>query len=239
MVLPYRGCIGVVVSLSLSLLASVLMAALAQEPDYVAGRSLYDAFEYEQALFRFQQALVKPGLSPKEQAEVSLWLALCLEGVGRPNDADRAMGDAVALDAAATLPTTTSPAFEARFAAIAEATRAAATATTTTTTTTPTTPAPTMAGPSSFAWVLGGGGGVALVGAAVLGVVAAERWGASTDPTAFVDDRAAAHGVYVGTLAGAVVAGVVGAGLVVAAVLGAGGDGDSTASDAAITGSGA
>jgi hypothetical protein len=223
---------------SFSLLASLLMAALAQEPDYVAGRSLYDAFEYEQALFRFQQALVKPGLTSKEQAEVSLWLALCLDGVGRASDADRAMGDAVALDAAAILPTTTSPAFEARFAAIKVAATATAATPATTTTTVAPTPTTTTSGPPVAAFVLGGGGGVALVGAAVLSVVAAERWGASTNETAFVDERAAAHGVYVGTLAGAVVTGVVGAGLVIGAVLAAGGTDDDDVKGKAVTGSG-
>ena len=221
--------------MSLSLLASLLIAALAQEPDYVAGRSHFDAFEYEQALFRFQQVLVKPGLSPKEQAEVSLWLALCLEGVGRPDDADRAMADAVALDPGATLPTTMSPAFDARFATIAQTARAKKTpASTPPTPLSSLSPEPTRAtGPPTFVWVLGGSGGVVLTGAAVLGVVAAERWGASTNETAFVDERAAAHGLYLATLTGAVAGGVVGVGLVLGAVLAAGGLAE--ADDAALT----
>jgi tetratricopeptide (TPR) repeat protein len=202
------------------ILATLLMAVLAADADFVAGKQLYDSFEYEQALFRFEQVLVKPGLQPAEKAEVSLWLAVCLEGVGRVADADRAMQDAARLDPAASLPVATAPAFQTRWRDIVAAARAAPATTTTVTTTTP---APavttTTAAPSTLGLAVGAGGGVALLGAAVLGAVSAERWVAATDTAAFVDERVVAHGGYVAALTGAVVSGVVGAGLLVTAVV--------------------
>ena len=193
------------------IVAALLVTSLADHAGYAKGRELYEAFEYEQALLRFQELSVRSDLVATERAEVLLWVALCLDGVGRSDDADRSMLDAVRLDANVALPTATLPQILARFQSAVEAVRAehagpAAPA-----------PPPAAAGPPPLALGLGAGGGVALLGSVALGVVAAERFAASTDPARYVDERAAAHDTYAWCLAGAAVTGLVGAGLIAGA----------------------
>ncbi|MBI1945485.1 MAG: hypothetical protein HYS27_07305 [Deltaproteobacteria bacterium] len=196
--------------------AALLIASLADDAGYQKGRALYESFEYEQALLRFQELSARADLTPAERAEVILWVALCLDGVGRGADADTAMLDALRLHDQAVLPVATSPQLEARFQTAVAAARAERDRLPPP----PPPPPPTAGGgPSGLAIGLGAGSAVALLGSAALGIAAGERWAVSTDPSRFVDERQAAHGVYAWCLGGAVVGGLVGAGLAAGTVL--------------------
>lgn len=193
-------------------MVALLAGALADDAGYQKGRSLYEAFEYEQALLRFQTLSARADLPAPERAEVLLWVALCLDGVGRTGDADGAMRDAVRLYPEVALPTSASPQVEQRFQAAVSAVRAELAKRGPDPPVPPAVATPPL-GPGGLVIGLGIGSAVALLGSAALGVVAAERWGASTDPQRYVDERAAAHGVFAWSLAGALVSGLVGAGL--------------------------
>ncbi len=205
----------------MSLVFALLLAAavpLAEDPGFAEGVRLYSQFEFEQATFRFESAAVEQDRVPAERARVFLWLGLSYAAIGKFDDAGRAFTSGLRLDPAATLETEVSPKVQELFAAAQqdladEAARAAAT------------PAPAPVAPAPAAtelpWLLVGGGVgaavgvVALAGAGVLGVLAAQNAAIAADPDQFQDDAQRAQDTGNAQIAGAVAVGVVGAVLVV------------------------
>ncbi len=85
-------------------LALVLIASLDGNTAFVEGKKLYDKFEYEQAVFRFEKVAVSPGLTNTDRATALVWLALSEAGVGDFDATRRAFEDACRADATVKLP---------------------------------------------------------------------------------------------------------------------------------------
>lgn len=90
-----------VVSLVVLLVAA---GALDDNQAYQEGISLYQELEYEQAIFRFEQAALSPDLTDGEKAMVFGWMAMAYAGIGDAAGAKRSLDLAVAKDPAVTLP---------------------------------------------------------------------------------------------------------------------------------------
>lgn len=113
---------------SIAVFAVVLASALADDAAFVDGRRLYEASEYEQATFRFQEAALVADRPPSERAQVFLWLGLAYAGFGDAESARRAFRDAMRLDDAVAAPIEISPKVEAEIAVVRDEVRAAKTA---------------------------------------------------------------------------------------------------------------
>lgn len=177
------------------------LAALAGDPAFDEGVRLYKSFEYEQAIFRFEELALRPALSTSDKAEAFLWLGLSYAGTGDFDAARRALTDAVHADPGLALPPNTSP----RVVTLWNEVKTAAATKTNPTTKNPTNPTnptepttteptdPTTAGPPVGAVALSAGGLLALgVGTAF----AAFAWGdyrEATAPGAFQDEAAASR----------------------------------------------
>lgn len=92
-------------------LTALLLAVVPLEEDtsFLDGRRLYEASEYEQAIFRFQEAALVADRAPADRAQVLVWLGLAYAGFGDAAAARRAFGDAIRLDRAIASPIEISP----------------------------------------------------------------------------------------------------------------------------------
>lgn len=90
-------------------LAFSLALSLEGDEGFEDGVRLYKGLEYEQAIFRFEEVAVRPGLTPSDKATALVWLALCYAGTGDFEAARRDLGDALRTDASVQLPVNTSP----------------------------------------------------------------------------------------------------------------------------------
>lgn len=88
----------------LALLVLIASASLAEDPDYRTAIELYENVEFEQALFRFQSAAVRPDLNDAERAELFLWIGLCYGNIGDLESAERQFRDGLQLFPSAPLP---------------------------------------------------------------------------------------------------------------------------------------
>jgi tetratricopeptide (TPR) repeat protein len=98
--------------------AAMMAGALADDAAFVEGRRLYEASEYEQATFRFQEAALVATREPGEKAQVFMWLGLAYAGFGDAESARRAFRDAFRIDATVAVPVEISPKVEAEIAAV-------------------------------------------------------------------------------------------------------------------------
>jgi hypothetical protein len=89
---------------TLALLVLIASAPLTEDPDYQTAIRLYENVEFEQALFRFQSAAVKPDLSEPERAELFLWIGLCYANIGDLASAERQFRDGLQRFPTAPLP---------------------------------------------------------------------------------------------------------------------------------------
>jgi tetratricopeptide (TPR) repeat protein len=88
----------------------MLASALADDSDFAEGRRLYDSFEFEQAIFRFQQSALRSKAWPdEERAQVFFWLGLSYAGIGDFDAAERSFTDALRIDIEMPAPDGTSP----------------------------------------------------------------------------------------------------------------------------------
>lgn len=178
------------------------LAALAGDPAFDEGVRLYKSFEYEQAIFRFEELALRPALSTSDKAEAFLWLGLSYAGTGDFDAARRALTDAVHADPGLALPPNTSPRVvtlwnEVKTAAATKTTNPTTNPTNPTTTepttTEPTTTDPTTAGPPVGAIALTAGGLLALGVGTAFAAFALGDYGEATAPGAFQDEAAAAR----------------------------------------------
>jgi tetratricopeptide (TPR) repeat protein len=183
---------------ALALVVLIASAPLTEDPDYTTAIQLYQNVEFEQALFRFQSAAIKPGLNDAERAELFLWIGLCYGNIGDLESAERQFRDGLKLFPSAPLPQpNTSPIIIDLFKRVKDEVNKAAAAT-------PADPAPPDKAPDDapdstttgdaggdptdsdaatgegggLPWLLMGGGGVAAAGVVLL-VAAGATAGAS------------------------------------------------------------
>jgi hypothetical protein len=94
--------------LALLLLMSVT-TPLDDEPAFKDGRRLYDELEFEQAIFRFEQAAQVRDRTPSELATLKMWVGLSHGQLGDFTRAGEAFRAAVDLDPDVQLPVAVSP----------------------------------------------------------------------------------------------------------------------------------
>ena len=172
----------------------VLTVPLDEDAAFLEGRRLYEASEYEQAIFRLQEAALVAERAPADRALVLLWLGLSYAGFGDTTAARRAFGDAIRLDADITAPIEVSP----KVAAEIEEVRAEVTAERARVRVTPPPPAaPTAPPDAGTPWGLLAGvgalGTLCIVGGAVATGFAVVNDGVVRDLETFQDDAAHAQ----------------------------------------------
>lgn len=179
------------------LVAALLVMALPleQDPAFAEGRRLYEASEYEQAIFRLQEAALVVDRPSGERAQALMWLGLAYAGFGDTPAARHAFGDAIRLDPAIAAPIEISPKVTAELEAVreqvtaerAQALAAAASAR-------PAAPAPSEGGPP-WALVAGVGalGTICVVAGAIATGFAVVNDGVVHDLETFQDDAARAQ----------------------------------------------
>jgi tetratricopeptide (TPR) repeat protein len=187
-------------------LAWMLSLSLAEDPSFLEGQRLYRAFEYEQAIFRFQEIAVRPQVASDDRAEALVWLGLSYAGTGDLEAARRNFKDALTLHPSAGLPANASPRVKELFdearASLAPANPSEPKRDPVPSSTPPQGP-PTPEQPTAEAphdaspmlvpgAVLAGVGAVALAGGVVLALLASSSYAEATDPSAFQDDAQAA-----------------------------------------------
>jgi tetratricopeptide (TPR) repeat protein len=89
-------------------LGLVLAMGLAGNPEFEHGRSLYNEFEYEEAVSLFRLLVKTPGRSAADKAQLHAWVGLCYAQMGRNAQAQDAFDRAVGYDPAV-LPPPDSP----------------------------------------------------------------------------------------------------------------------------------
>lgn len=178
------------------LLALALIASLQGDASFDAGCKLYDQLEYEQAVFRFQEVTLRPGLSPEDRATALAWLGLSYAGAGNPDAATRAFSDAARASAAVTLPVEVSPSLQQLFddaKADVAAHPLPAPAVGPTTGVGPAAPVSGGAAPSPVVPGVGVAvGGAALFGGVALAAVSAVTYGGAQDKRLFQQDAKSA-----------------------------------------------
>jgi tetratricopeptide (TPR) repeat protein len=108
------------------LLAALLsLIPLEEDPAFIEGRRLYEASEYEQAVFRLQRAALIEDRTPAERAEVFMWLGLAYAGFGDAGAARRAFSDAMRIEPTIHAPIEISPKVEAEIEAVRAETKSA------------------------------------------------------------------------------------------------------------------
>lgn len=178
---------------------------LAGDPAFDDGVRLYRALEYEQAIFRFQEVAVRPGLPGDDKAEAFTWLGLAYAGTGDLEAARRMFMDALRADPATKLPAEVSPRVVSLFEEVKGAIKAEATATRPPPDGEPDKLPPDGGGapPSPregkardllIPLATTGAGVVLLIGGGALAAAAADHWktASNPDPDAFQDDVKAA-----------------------------------------------
>jgi hypothetical protein len=178
------------VTTSFVLVAALVIArALADDAAFVEGRRLYEASEYEQAMFRFQEAALVTERPPAERAQVFMWLGLAYAGLGDAESARRAFRDAIRVDGAVAVPIEISPKVEAEIAAVREEVRAAKASESKRVTLPPPTP-PAVA--NEGGWVLpvvvGVAGAACVAGGVVSAGLAASSHARANDLETFQDE---------------------------------------------------
>jgi tetratricopeptide (TPR) repeat protein len=91
-------------------LSLALSTAIADDPEFTEGVRLYNEFEFEQSIFRFQKAaLTAQTGTAGDRAEVFIWLGLSYAGIGDFESARRHFKDALSLAPDMPLPGKASP----------------------------------------------------------------------------------------------------------------------------------
>ncbi len=180
------------------LLAMPLALPLDDDPAFVEGRQLYQASEYEQAVFRFQATALVADRPAPERARALMWLGLAYAGVGDSAAARRSFEDALRMDAQIAIPVEVSPKIEVEFQAVRAALAAAAAPSAPASSDEPPHPAVSPAAPNrGDPWVLAGGigalGALCVIAGAVATGLAIANKGVIDDPEAFQDDAARAQ----------------------------------------------
>lgn len=180
--------------------AAFAVAAIAGDATYDEGVRLYQASSYEQAILRFEQVAVRPGLAPADKANALMWLGLSYAGIGDFDAAERNFRFGLSADRTAVIPTEASP----TIVDLVERIRAeiAATPIDTPPDDPPPPPppppgsgtgSPSPSSASSGLAVVGGAigaavGALTLISGGVLALVAADQLAKANDPDAFQDD---------------------------------------------------
>ncbi len=170
-------------------------APVDEDPAFVDGKRLYQASEYEQAIFRLQEAALVNDRAPPERARVLMWLGLAYAGFGDGVAARRAFRDAVSLDEAVEIPVEISPKVEADLLAV----RAEVAAERKQAATSMSAPAPAVEPPTGdgVAWELAAGmgalGALCVAGGSVASGFAVVNDGVVNDLETFQDDAAKAQ----------------------------------------------
>lgn len=86
---------------------------LDDDPTFKEGRRLYDELEFEQAIFRFEQAAQVDGRTPPELARLKMWVGVSHGQLGDFTRAGEAFRMAVDLDEKAEVPVPVSPKLDA------------------------------------------------------------------------------------------------------------------------------
>ncbi|MBI1946692.1 MAG: hypothetical protein HYS27_13425 [Deltaproteobacteria bacterium] len=172
-----------------------LALPLGEDPAFAEGRRLYEESEYEQAIFRLQEAALVADREPTDRATVFLWLGLAYAGFGDVAAARRAFGDALRLEPTLAPPVEISPkvadeieAVRSEVAAERAVLRAPATG--------PPTPTPDAPGdehPWGLVAGLAGMGAVSVVAGGVAVGFAMQNHGIVNDLETFQDDAARAQ----------------------------------------------
>lgn len=82
----------------------LLGGALDDNKPFQEGVGLYQELEFEQAIFRFEEAALDPGLTEKERALVFGWMAMAYAGRGDAEASKRSLRNALLKDPEVTLP---------------------------------------------------------------------------------------------------------------------------------------
>ena len=180
--------------------AFLLLAATLADPTFEEGVRLYQASSYEQAIFRFEEIAVRPGLAPSDKATTLLWLGLSYAGTGDLDAAKRSFRFALTADVTAALPTETSPVIVEMIEEIRKeltppvaAVEPVAPAESTPSETQPQTPSPSFS-PAVIGGGIGAGlGALAIISGGVLALIAADQLAQASDPDAFQDDAITAR----------------------------------------------
>lgn len=181
----------------------LLSSSLDDDPAFQEGLSLYREVEFEQALFRFQEAATAPGRPDAERVVLFQWLGMTYAALEREEAADRAFRDALHIDLDAPLPPEAAPKLRDRYAELRGEVREESP--TVEQPRPPAAPAETSPPPeppeeaASFSPLLFASAGVAgavavLAGAAggLAVVLATQTAAVAEDPDAFQDERLAA-----------------------------------------------
>jgi tetratricopeptide (TPR) repeat protein len=89
--------------------ASAAAPPLAEDPAYTAGLALFEDFEYEKAVFRFQEALEVEDRSTADRATILIRLGMTWAELRRDDKAAARFKEALALDPLAALPADAAP----------------------------------------------------------------------------------------------------------------------------------
>lgn len=181
-------------------LGLALAPPLAEDPVFLEGQRLYRDLEFDQAIFRFEEAARVIDREPKERARAFAWLGLAYAQVGDFDSARRAFRSAVLFDIETTLPEMAPPKVTEILEEERRERRAQAPATVAPG---PKTPAPAQeaapapsddasaGGGDALWWFAGGGvaaaGATALVGSAVFGALSFSSLQVAEDPKQFQD----------------------------------------------------
>lgn len=177
----------------------LVAAALTPDPTFEEGVRLYRESSYEQAIFRFEEIAVRPGLAPSDKATALMWLGLSYAGTGDLDAAKRSFRFALLADVTAAIPTETSPVIVEMVEAIRSELASAAAREPDATKRAPEPPAPAPSTPSSpNIAVIGGGvaagvGALAVISGGVLALIAADQLAQANDPDAFQDEAIVAR----------------------------------------------
>ena len=222
--------------ISATLLALVIAGGLADDEAFQDGLRLYREVEFEQALFRFQEAATVPDRPDADRVVVFSWLGMTYSTLEHDEASDRAFRDALRIDIAAALPADAAPKLHERFDEIRAQVRAEAAAVTVEPPVVEPPPAepppPPPRAPTATPWFFAGAGlaGAAAVVAGTAGglavALAFPSVAIAEDESEFQDDRIAAldqantqFGIGYGLFAAGATMVVVAGGLVGAAFL--------------------
>ncbi len=174
--------------------AFLLLAATLADPTFEEGVRLYQASSYEQAIFRFEEIAVRPGLAPSDKATTLLWLGLSYAGTGDLDAAKRSFRFALTADVTAALPTETSPVIVEMIEEIRQELTPPVAAVEPVAPATPSeTPSPSLS-PAVIGGGIGAGlGALAIISGGVLALIAADQLAQASDPDAFQDDAITAR----------------------------------------------
>ena len=183
----------VVVPLTLAL---VLAAGLAEDPTFVEAVKLYEEFNYEGSLTRFQDIALRPDIQPADKATALMWVGLCQAGAGDLDTVRRSFATALALDPALVLPPDTGPHISQMFETIRSEMVANASAPATTPPP-PREPPPLAAGATIDPLLVAGGvaagaGALALVAGGLMAMLSTGDLAKANDPDVDVEDARAA-----------------------------------------------